>query len=209
MPSNKTNSTKKPATSERQNRGDSVNQVTLIGRLVATPELRETDSGKHVTTVLVATNGKSQAEFHDVVFWGQLADFACSYLGKGRLVYLYRGTTPEPPVAGHRREHSTNRRDRRQPAPGALQECLGRAGCLAARPLGSSLFLGGHCSAEGELSCANARMPPRVTPVCDTSCMEDDRETLPEASLRVFGPSTVAPGAGVLAATRTLGQVQS
>jgi single-strand DNA-binding protein len=88
MPSNKTNSTKKPATSERQNRGDSVNQVILIGRLVATPELRETGSGKHVTTVRVVTNGKSHAEFHDVVLWGQLADFACSYLGKGRLVYI-------------------------------------------------------------------------------------------------------------------------
>ena len=57
MPSNKTNSTKKPATGERQSRGDSVNQMTLIGRLVATPELRETGSGKHVTTVRVATNG--------------------------------------------------------------------------------------------------------------------------------------------------------
>jgi single-strand DNA-binding protein len=88
MPSNKTNSTKKPATGEHQNRGDSVNQVTLIGRLVATPELRETGSGKHVTTVRVATNGKSHAEFHDVVLWGQLADFTCSYLDKGRLVYI-------------------------------------------------------------------------------------------------------------------------
>ena len=65
-----------------------MNQVTLIGRLVATPELRETGSGKHVTTVRVATNGKTHAEFHDVVLWGQLADFACSYLGKGRLVYV-------------------------------------------------------------------------------------------------------------------------
>jgi single-strand DNA-binding protein len=88
MPTNKTNSTKTPATSEHQNRGDSVNQVTLIGRLVAAPELRETASGKHVTTVRVATNGKSHAEFHDVVLWGQLADFATSYLGKGRLVYI-------------------------------------------------------------------------------------------------------------------------
>jgi single-strand DNA-binding protein len=88
MPSNKTNSTKKPPTGEHQNRGDSVNQVTLIGRLVATPELRETGSGKHVTTVRVATNGKSHAEFHDVVLWGQLADFTCSYLDKGRLVYI-------------------------------------------------------------------------------------------------------------------------
>ena len=70
MPSNTTNSTKKPATGERQSRGDSVNQATLIGRLVATPELRETGSGKSVTTIRVATNGKSHAEFHDEVLWG-------------------------------------------------------------------------------------------------------------------------------------------
>ena len=89
MRSNKTNSTNKPVTKdERQSLGDSVNQVTLIGRLVAPPELRETGSGKHVTTVRVATNGKTHAEFHDVVLWGQLADFATKYLSKGRLVYV-------------------------------------------------------------------------------------------------------------------------
>ena len=84
MRSNTTKSTKKPATGERQNRGDSVNQVTLMGRLVATPELRETGSSKHVTTVRVATNGKTNTEFHSVVLWGQLPDFATKYLGKGR-----------------------------------------------------------------------------------------------------------------------------
>ena len=89
MRSNKTNSTTKPvATDERQSRGDSVNQVTLIGRIVVAPDLGTTASGKHVTTVRVATNSKSHAEFHDVVLWGQLADFATSYLGKGRLVYV-------------------------------------------------------------------------------------------------------------------------
>jgi single-strand DNA-binding protein len=89
MRNNKTNSTKTQAASTvTQGRGDSVNQVTLIGRLVAAPELRETASGKQVTTVRVATNGKSHAEFHDVVLWGQMATFACQYLGKGRLVYI-------------------------------------------------------------------------------------------------------------------------
>ena len=89
MRSNKTNSTNEPVTKdERKSRGDSVNQVTLIGRLVTPPELRKTGSGKHVTTVRVATNGKTHAEFHDVVLWGQLADFATKYLGKGRQVYV-------------------------------------------------------------------------------------------------------------------------
>ena len=62
--------------------------MTLIGRLVAAPQLRGIASGKHVTTVQIATNGKSRAEFHDVVLWDQLADFVTSYLGKGRLVYI-------------------------------------------------------------------------------------------------------------------------
>ena len=90
MRSNKTNSTtiQTEPTVERQSRGNSVNQGILIGRLVVAPDLGTTASGKHVTTVRVATNGKSHAEFHDVVLWGQLADFATSYLGKGRLVYV-------------------------------------------------------------------------------------------------------------------------
>jgi single-strand DNA-binding protein len=74
--------------SERSARRDSVNQVTLIGRLVVAPEMRQTASGTHVTTARVATNDRSGVEYHDVVLWGQLADFATSYLGKGRLVYV-------------------------------------------------------------------------------------------------------------------------
>ena len=78
--------------SETQNgkssRGTSVNKVILIGRLVATPELRETGNGIHVTTVRVATNDREQPEFHDVVLWRQMADFAAGYMTKGRLVYV-------------------------------------------------------------------------------------------------------------------------
>lgn len=93
MRSTKTTSTTTTASAsqatERAPRGDSVNEVTLIGRLVAPAEMRETGSGKHVTTVRIATNGANgQAEFHSVVLWGQLADFAVRYLGKGRLVYV-------------------------------------------------------------------------------------------------------------------------
>ena len=69
-------------------RGTSVNRVILVGRLVATPELRETGNGIHVTTVRVATNDREQAEFHDVVLWRQMADFAAQYMTKGRLVYI-------------------------------------------------------------------------------------------------------------------------
>ena len=72
----------------KTSRGTSVNRVILVGRLVATPQLRETGNGIHVTTVRVATNDREQAEFHDVVLWRQLADFAAGYMTKGRLVYV-------------------------------------------------------------------------------------------------------------------------
>ena len=86
MRSNQTASQQAAPADTKKSRGDSVNQVILNGRLVAAPELRETASGKHVTTDRIATNGRKNAEFHDVVLWAQLADFATTYLGKGRLV---------------------------------------------------------------------------------------------------------------------------
>lgn len=61
--------------------------TALIRRLVAAPELRRTAAGKSVTTARIATNGHT-VEFHDVVLWNQMAEFACRYLGKGRLVYV-------------------------------------------------------------------------------------------------------------------------
>jgi len=72
----------------KTSRGTSVNRVILVGRLVATPQLRETGNGIHVTTVRVATNDREQADFHDVVLWRQMADFAAQYMTKGRLVYV-------------------------------------------------------------------------------------------------------------------------
>jgi single-strand DNA-binding protein len=92
MPTTKTNTKATESTSapdqDRPARQDSVNTVTLIGRFVATPVMRQTGSGKHVTTARVATNDPGGVEYHDVVLWGQLADFATEHLGKGRLVYV-------------------------------------------------------------------------------------------------------------------------
>lgn len=74
-----------PAPEQRSSSG-TVNRVTLVGRLVADPVARSTASGIPVTTVRLATNDRGTAEFHDVVLWRQLAEFATTYIGKGRLV---------------------------------------------------------------------------------------------------------------------------
>ena len=88
MRSNTTTTTTATKAASRQSRGDTVSQVTLIGRLVAAPDPRETSSGKHVTTARVAVQAGSHPDFFDVVLWGQMADFATRYLTKGRLVYV-------------------------------------------------------------------------------------------------------------------------
>ena len=88
MRSNKTTSTKKQTSSAVESRSRGANHVTVIGRLVAAPVLRQTANGKHVTTARIAVPGKSHTDFFNLVLWDQLADFATTYLGKGRQVYV-------------------------------------------------------------------------------------------------------------------------
>jgi len=84
-----TKATTETTETKRSSQGASVNRVTLVGRMVATPELRTTASGGvHVTTARIATNDREIPEYHDVVLWRQLADFASQYMVKGRLVYI-------------------------------------------------------------------------------------------------------------------------
>jgi single-strand DNA-binding protein len=66
-----------------------LNRVILVGRLVADPEHRMTQTGKGVANLRVAVDRKGrekETDFFDVTAWGQSADFASTYLSKGRLV---------------------------------------------------------------------------------------------------------------------------
>ena len=75
----------------------SLNRVQLIGNLTRDPELRTTASGQSVANFGVATNRQykdangqkqDQAEFHNIVAWGKLADICSQYLTKGRQVFV-------------------------------------------------------------------------------------------------------------------------
>lgn len=75
----------------------SLNRVQLIGNLTRDPELRTTASGQSVVNFGIATNRQykdasgqkqDQAEFHNVVAWGKLADICSQYLTKGRQVFV-------------------------------------------------------------------------------------------------------------------------
>ena len=69
-----------------------VNNVVLMGRLVADPKLRHTDSNLSVTNFTLAVektyktpDGQRQADFIDIVAWRQTAEFICNYFSKGQL----------------------------------------------------------------------------------------------------------------------------
>ena len=72
----------------RKRRGPGLNRVQLIGRLVRDVELRFTAQGIPVTNARIAVNDREQVEYVDAVFWRATAEFAGSYLRRGRLVYI-------------------------------------------------------------------------------------------------------------------------
>jgi single-strand DNA-binding protein len=70
-----------------------LNNVVLMGRITADPELRHTPSDVAVTTFTLAvdrsyvkTGSERQADFIDVVAWRSTADFVCKYFKKGQLI---------------------------------------------------------------------------------------------------------------------------
>lgn len=73
------------------------NKAFILGNVTRDPELRKTQSGQAVTTFGLATNRvwknaagleQRQAEFHNVVAWGRLAEICGQYLKKGSLVFI-------------------------------------------------------------------------------------------------------------------------
>jgi single-strand DNA-binding protein len=70
-----------------------LNRIVLIGRLVADPQLRYTQSGIAVTNFRIAVDrpftnqqGERETDFIDIVCWRKLAETVANHLNKGRLV---------------------------------------------------------------------------------------------------------------------------
>ncbi len=70
-----------------------LNCVTLMGRLVADPELRTTGTGKSVCTFRIAVDRsfqrageQRQADFITIVAWESTANFVCRYFSKGSMI---------------------------------------------------------------------------------------------------------------------------
>lgn len=74
-----------------------VNKVILIGNITRDPLIKTTDGNKKMAMFSTATNryyktadgeSKSEAEFHNCVAWGSLAERCEQFLTKGKLVYI-------------------------------------------------------------------------------------------------------------------------
>lgn len=70
-----------------------LNVVSLLGRLVADPELRRTPNGVSVTTFTLAVDrnfvkagSERQTDFIDIVAWRNTAEFVCKYFQKGSMM---------------------------------------------------------------------------------------------------------------------------
>ena len=76
----------------------SLNRSQIIGNVTRDPEVRQTSSGQSVASFSVATNRvwkdrttgdrQEQADFHNIVAWGKLAEIVSQYVKKGRKIYV-------------------------------------------------------------------------------------------------------------------------
>ena len=74
-----------------------LNRSTLLGRLTQDLELKQTPGGKYVVSTSMVTNevftdqaGQKQenADFHNLVIWGKLAENLEKYAKKGSRIYV-------------------------------------------------------------------------------------------------------------------------
>ncbi len=74
-----------------------LNKAFVLGNVTRDPEVRAMPSGQQVTSFGIATNRfytdsagqkKQDAEFHNIVCFGKLADISSKYLTKGSLVLI-------------------------------------------------------------------------------------------------------------------------
>ena len=70
-----------------------LNQVVLVGRIVKTPELRVTETGKKTTTVTLAVprnyknmEGEYDTDFLDCTLWTNIAENTVEYCQTGDMV---------------------------------------------------------------------------------------------------------------------------
>lgn len=75
-----------------------INKVIIIGNVGKEPSLKQTETGKNILILSVATSEnwvdkntnekKKNTEWHNIVIFGKLADIVSKYVKKGSKVYI-------------------------------------------------------------------------------------------------------------------------
>jgi len=75
-----------------------INQVTLLGNITRSPEVRYTPNGNAVISFSIATNRdwtdktsgekKTAVDYHNIVFWGKVAELIAQYSEKGSRILV-------------------------------------------------------------------------------------------------------------------------
>lgn len=112
-----------------------LNAVCLMGRMVADPELRHTQSQIPVTSFRIAVDRtyqpkgaeQRQADFLDIVAWRNTAEFVCRYFRKGQLIAVQGSiqTRKYTDKDGNNR-FPRSPRNRQLPSPPPMREILRR-----------------------------------------------------------------------------------
>lgn len=70
-----------------------LNQTVLVGRLTSDAETKETETGRHISTITLAVprsykneNGEYETDFVDIVLWNSIAKNTAEYCRKGDLI---------------------------------------------------------------------------------------------------------------------------
>lgn len=70
-----------------------LNQIVLVGRLVKSPEIKETETGKKVSRITLAvprsyknSNGEYESDFINCTLWTGIAENTAEYCKKGDLL---------------------------------------------------------------------------------------------------------------------------
>ena len=70
-----------------------LNQSMLVGRLTSDVEVRETETGKHISTITLAVprsykneSGEYETDFIDIVLWNSIAVKTAEYCRKGDML---------------------------------------------------------------------------------------------------------------------------
>jgi single-strand DNA-binding protein len=78
-----------------------MNSVNLLGRIVANPELRHTQSGTSVTSFTIAVDGGKEkdsneriTDFIDCIAWSNTAELIAKYWEKGRMIAVSGSLKP-------------------------------------------------------------------------------------------------------------------